>query len=393
MTTARLRRDSERGTRLWVALAATAAIIATPLLVAAPAQAEPSGYVGILVSDPDSNDPNTGAQEYWDSSEGTRSLPLMTQDMAYGGELTGPQYGSYKWAVIDGALPAGITLDSPESGEWSRSVTFAGTPTAAGHFSFILEVDAGEGWFYLSFEGDVAPATVVGVAPSWTDQALAAFTVSVPVDDGVKAGGDAPITYSVSHGELPAGLSLSTATGAITGTPTAAGDYEFEITATNGSGHISATFSGTVATAPVIDLALDFRPGTQLADAASTISANGLKVGSEYTLTMHSTPVVLYTGIIDPTGAFTWTVALPANTPIGAHRLVLSGTAPDGSAMTAEAWFTLLANGTIGAISYTGPLTLANTGAEFTPALVAGSSFLAIGVLLTAFGVRRRKTA
>lgn len=39
--------------------------------------------------------------------------------------------------------------------------------------------------------------------------------------------------------------------------------------------------------------------------------------------------------------------------------------------MTAEAWFTLLANGTIGAISYTGPLALADTGAEATPAVVA----------------------
>ena len=290
-------------------------------------------------------------------------------------------------------------MEALELQEWSQSVAFSGTPTAAGPFSFVLKVDAGEGWFYLSFDGEVASAAV-GVPPSWTDQILPAFTLSVPVDDGVKADGDGTITYSVSHGELPAGLTLSATTGAITGTPTAAGAYEFEITAASGSGHVTAAFSGTVfsgtvfsgtvAAASAIDLVLDVTPGAQLADAASTISANGLKIGSEYTLTMHSTPVVLYRGIIGPTGGFAWTVALPANTPVGAHRLVLSGVAPDGSTMTAEAWFTLLANGTIGAISYTGPLALADTGAEATPAVVAGGSLLAIGVLLTVFGGRHR---
>jgi len=45
-----------------------------------------------------------------------------------------------------------------------------------------------------------------------------------------------PITYSVTSGTLPAGLSLDRDTGEITGSPTTAGDYTFTVTVTNGNG-------------------------------------------------------------------------------------------------------------------------------------------------------------
>ena len=43
-------------------------------------------------------------------------------------------------------------------------------------------------------------------------------------------GGTAPFTWSVSAGTLPPGLTLAPSTGAITGTPTAAGTYNFTVT-------------------------------------------------------------------------------------------------------------------------------------------------------------------
>lgn len=386
MTKPLSRRGSDRRTRLWVALAAALAVVASPLLAVIPAQADPSGYVGAAGE----------AAGYWDA-DGNRTLPLMTEGTAYSGSLTGPQFGvgqTYKWTVTSGALPTGITLASPAPSVYAASATFSGTPTTAEHFAFTLLADTGEGGFELSFEGDVAPAAT-GVPPTWTDQTLPAFQVSVPVADGVAADGDETITYTVSTGALPAGLALSATTGAITGTPTSAGPYAFDLTATNDAGHVTASFAGTVAAAPVadpapvIDLTLTFDAGTPLADASSTISADGLKVGSEYTLTMYSTPVILYTGVIGPTGGFTWTVSLPANTPVGAHQLILTGIAPNGSTMSAMAWFTLLPNGTIGAISYSGPFSLAETGAEVVAPIVLASALLVVGV--TAFILDRRR--
>lgn len=57
----------------------------------------------------------------------------------------------------------------------------------------------------------------------------------------------AGVTCSVTSGTLPAGLSLNSSTGAITGTPTAAGDSTFTVTATNAGGSASQTITISVA--------------------------------------------------------------------------------------------------------------------------------------------------
>jgi hypothetical protein len=55
-------------------------------------------------------------------------------------------------------------------------------------------------------------------------------TVGVAYSQTVQTtGGTAPLTFSVSAGTLPAGLSLNTSTGAITGTPTTGAVYNFSI--------------------------------------------------------------------------------------------------------------------------------------------------------------------
>ena len=49
-------------------------------------------------------------------------------------------------------------------------------------------------------------------------------------------GGTAPFTWSVSAGTLPPGLTLAPSTGAITGTPTAAGTFNFTVTVVDSTG-------------------------------------------------------------------------------------------------------------------------------------------------------------
>lgn len=79
------------------------------------------------------------------------------------------------------------------------------------------------------------PATpacpVISLAPT----TLPAGSVGATYSQVVSGSGTAasPVTFSITGGALPAGLSLNGATGAITGTPTAAGVFNVTVTATD----------------------------------------------------------------------------------------------------------------------------------------------------------------
>lgn len=99
-----------------------------------------------------------------------------------------------------------------------------------------------------AFEYGASPAGG-GTAPTITSTSpLAAGTVGVAYSQSLAATGDATITWSVTSGSLPAGLSLSSG-GAITGTPTTAGTSTPTITATNGTGSDAKAFSITISAA------------------------------------------------------------------------------------------------------------------------------------------------
>ena len=99
----------------------------------------------------------------------------------------------------------------------------------------------------IRFEATFEPQ----ISPAWTDQTLGTIQLDTPYADGVSASGDPAVTYSISAGELPTGLSLDTATGAVTGTATAAGAYDFTITVANGNlPDLVKQFTGNVAVPP-----------------------------------------------------------------------------------------------------------------------------------------------
>ncbi|MFA7249634.1 MAG: Ig domain-containing protein, partial [Dehalococcoidia bacterium] len=69
---------------------------------------------------------------------------------------------------------------------------------------------------------------ITGAAPVHLDDDTPAGKVGVAYSGSLTAsGGTAPYTYSVHSGALPGGLSLNASTGAITGTPTAVGTFNF----------------------------------------------------------------------------------------------------------------------------------------------------------------------
>ena len=86
----------------------------------------------------------------------------------------------------------------------------------------------------------VSPLTGGMVAASYSQQLAA-------------TGGNAPYAWSIVSGSLPAGMTLSTA-GLLSGTPTAAGTFNFTVQLTDATGTvITKTFALTIAAANVLD--------------------------------------------------------------------------------------------------------------------------------------------
>lgn len=136
--------------------------------------------------------------------------------------------------------------------------------------------------------------------PVWTDNTIVnTFVVGTSYSDSVAAT-NSP-SYSVTSGTLPAGISINSITGAITGTPTTSGDYSFVISATNSFGSVSVTYGGEVTAPPVwSDQTLaNFLQGRVYLDAVAASNS------PTYTVTSGSLPVGI--SLNSTTGAVTGT--------------------------------------------------------------------------------------
>ncbi len=96
---------------------------------------------------------------------------------------------------------------------------------------------------------------VLGAVPAWAATAPTftaynpptAATVGVAYSYTFTASGSSPITYSVpTGGNLPTGLSLSSSTGVLSGTPSAIGSFTFTVQAANGTSPNAVTKSITI---------------------------------------------------------------------------------------------------------------------------------------------------
>jgi hypothetical protein len=73
---------------------------------------------------------------------------------------------------------------------------------------------------------------------------------------------------------------------------------------------------------------------TPTAGSSITITGDGFGANTTLTIELHSTPVVLATTQTDNTGHYSVTGVIPADTPPGAHEIVIRGLGPNGEAHT-----------------------------------------------------------
>src|ERR1700674_4366776 len=143
----------------------------------------------------------------------TTSLPAATEGTAYSQSIkvTGGA-GTLTYSLSVGTLPAGLTLGS------SGNIT--GTPTGPNTTSnFTVKVTDASTAGAKSATQALSIAVIFPPAPAITTTSLPSVVEGATYNQTIAATGFAPLTYSVSAGALPAGLSLKSSTGAITGTP------------------------------------------------------------------------------------------------------------------------------------------------------------------------------
>ncbi|MFC5569283.1 putative Ig domain-containing protein [Lysobacter yangpyeongensis] len=326
----------------------------------------------------------TGSKSYNPTvSGGTLSLtpnppPNAIQTVPYSQTLT-PSGGvapmTLAWEADPSfPLPPGLSL----SGN-----TLSGTPTTPGTYTFGIRVtDSSTGpgsWFQVvSVTMTVDPPPTISIAPASLPGAAAGAIYGQSI---TASGGTSPYSYAVTAGALPAGLTLNTANGALTGTPTATGSFNFTVTGTDANSFTgSRAYTLTVA-APTIVVAPTSLPGASVAAAYSqSISASGGTAPYTFAVSAGALPAGLSLGAGGtlsgtPTagGTYIFTVSATDSTTgtgapfVGSRSYSLTVAAPTISLAP-----TTLPNADQG-VAYSQTITASGGTAAYTYAITAGA--------------------
>jgi hypothetical protein len=156
-----------------------------------------------------------------------------------------PAGGDGNYTVTVTGLPAGMSFNP-------ATLIVSGTPTAGGATTATITLKDGLG---DTFAPQAYPITVNPAPAITTVSPLPTAEVTDPYLAGIStSGGTTPFIWSQAG--LPAGLTMSSTTGAITGTPTESGPFTVAVTLTDASGTaVSKSFGLAITTAPSITTA------------------------------------------------------------------------------------------------------------------------------------------
>ncbi|MEZ2347545.1 beta strand repeat-containing protein [Terriglobus sp. RCC_193] len=261
----------------------------------------------------------------------TGQLPQGYAGVAYAAALTSTGgTGARTYALVSGALPAGLTLNAATG-------VIAGTPTASGSSTFSLSVkDAAATPVTTTASFTLGISALQIVPPTLTNTVVGR---TYPATTLTSAYAQGAVTYAVTAGSLPAGLTLSAA-GVLSGSATTAGSNNFTITATDAAGQ-KATYSSTITVADTLKLSGATLP---------TTTANTVFAGYTLAATGGTSPYVyqIAAGSVLPAGITLSSAGVLAGTP----------TAPGSYNFTITA---LDSNGAVTATSQTASVTFALT--------------------------------
>ena len=135
----------------------------------------------------------------------------------------------YSWTLEAGSLPDGVTLN-PLTG------AISGTPLNSGSYSFTVQAaDTNQ----LTTQQYTIVVASAGTQPAVNTLVTPDGIVGQPYTTPPAESAGTQYAWSVATGALPPGLSLSSANGVISGTPSQAGNFAFTVTAASGSALVS----------------------------------------------------------------------------------------------------------------------------------------------------------
>ena len=277
-----------------------------------------------------------------------KDTTLLNQIMAgniYADAIEYEGYPDPRYRISAGALPDGLSLNTV-----SGAIT--GSATTGGVYGFKISVRAGTDEITTD-----QYSLIVNQVPTKVDETVAAsVAIGAVVEDAISATGYPVPTYALKSGALPTGLVLDPATGAITGTATAGGNYAFVIEATNVHG--STEFPLTMA----VNATPTFLPN----NFPTVLNLNDV-VSSKFTADGFPSPIYSVAS-----------GALPAGLNLDAISGMVTGTVANGGDYT----FTIGATNELGTTN-TEPITVKVNGTEAKIAVEAQIGEVVSGKTIT----------